>query len=63
MKHPILPAAALSTVPMAIIARMTRASLIEVWPRINPDGARKGPDERVVVMQHASKTASFPSSP
>ena len=30
LRHLILPAVALSTIPMAVIARMTRASLLEV---------------------------------
>ncbi len=61
LKHLILPAAALSTIPMAIIARMTRSSLLEVMGREYIRAARaKGVLERNVVMQHALRNALLP---
>lgn len=61
IKHLILPATALSTIPMAIIARMTRGSLLEV---LNLDYTRtaraKGLAERLVVLRHALKNAMLP---
>ena len=43
-RHLILPAIALGTIPLAIIARITRSSLLEVArPRLRPDGPRQGP--------------------
>jgi peptide/nickel transport system permease protein len=57
----ILPAVTLSTVPMAIIARMTRSSMLEV---MNLDYVRtaraKGLSEWTVVMRHALKNALIP---
>jgi peptide/nickel transport system permease protein len=57
----ILPAVTLSTVPMAIIARMTRSSMLEV---LNLDYVRtaraKGLSEWAVIMRHALKNALIP---
>jgi len=51
----------LSTVPLAIIARMTRSSLLEVLRQDYVRTARaKGLAERVVVMRHALKNAFIP---
>jgi peptide/nickel transport system permease protein len=59
--HLILPAAALSTIPMAIIARMTRSSMLEVLGRDYVRTARaKGLSERLVVMRHAFRNALLP---
>ena len=42
-KKMVLPVIALSTLPAAYIARVTRASMLEVLaPGLHPDGARKG---------------------
>jgi peptide/nickel transport system permease protein len=61
IKHLILPAVALSTIPMAIIARMTRSSLLEVLGLDYTRTARaKGLTERLVVMRHAMKNAMLP---
>ena len=61
VKHMILPAAALSTIPLAIIARMTRSSLLEVLSLDYVRTARaKGLIERVVVMKHAFSNALLP---
>ena len=59
--HLVLPAVALATIPMAVIARMTRSSMLEV---IRQDYIRteraKGLPERVVVYKHAFKNALIP---
>ncbi len=61
VRHMILPAAALSTIPLAIIARMTRSSLLEVLSLDYIRTARaKGLVERVVVMKHAFSNALLP---
>jgi len=61
VRHLILPAAALSTIPMAIIARMTRGSLLEVLGLDYIRTARaKGLTERLVVIRHALKNAILP---
>ena len=57
-KHIIMPAIALATIPMAIIARMTRSSMLDV---LQEDYIRtahaKGLVERVVLFRHALKNA------
>lgn len=59
--HLILPAIALSTIPMAIIARMTRSSVLEVLGMDFVRTARaKGLRERIVVMKHAFRNALLP---
>jgi peptide/nickel transport system permease protein len=61
VKHLILPAAALSTIPMSIIARMTRSSLLEVLGQDYIRTARaKGLREAVVVSRHAIRNALLP---
>jgi peptide/nickel transport system permease protein len=61
LKHLILPAAALSTIPMSIIARMTRSSLLDVMGREYIRAARaKGVIELSVVMKHALRNALLP---
>ncbi len=61
VRHLILPVVALSTIPMAIIARMTRSSLLEVLGRDYVRTARaKGAKERRVVMKHAVRNALLP---
>jgi peptide/nickel transport system permease protein len=61
IKHLILPATALSTIPMAIIARMTRSSLLEVLGREYIRAARaKGVPERTVIARHALRNALLP---
>ena len=61
LKHLILPAVALSTIPMAIIARMTRSSLLEVLGREYIRAARaKGVPYRTVIMKHALRNALLP---
>ncbi len=61
IRHMILPAFAVGTIPLAIIARMTRSSLLEV---LNQDYIRtarsKGLREFIVVNRHALKNALLP---
>ncbi len=61
LKHLILPAVALSTIPMSIIARMTRSSMLEV---LGLDFIRtakaKGLPPRKVVLKHAFRNALLP---
>lgn len=61
LKHLFLPAIALATIPMAIIARMTRSSMLDV---LHSDYIRtahaKGLSERFVLIQHALKNAFLP---
>lgn len=59
--HLVLPAVTLSTVPMAIIARMTRAAMVEVLGSDYVRTARaKGLPERVVSYRHALRNAALP---
>lgn len=61
IKHLILPTIALATIPMAIIARMTRSSLLDVLQRDYVRTARaKGAGERRVVRHHALRNALLP---
>ncbi|HEY3248319.1 MAG TPA: ABC transporter permease [bacterium] len=61
LEHLVLPALTLSTVPLAIIARMTRSSLLEVLRQDYVRTARaKGVGEPSVVTHHALKNASIP---
>lgn len=60
-KHLILPALTLAGWPAAIIARMTRAALIETMGQDFIRTARaKGLRERVVVFAHAYRNAMIP---
>ncbi len=59
--HLILPAFALSTIPMAVIARMTRSSMLEVLGQDYIRTARaKGLARRVVILKHAFRNALLP---
>jgi dipeptide transport system permease protein len=56
-----LPAIALSTGPMAIIARLTRASMVEVLTADYIDMARaKGLSPAIIVLKHALRNAVLP---
>ena len=60
-KHLILPAVAVGTIPMAIIARMTRSSLLEVLGLDYIRTARaKGLVDRKVISKHAMRNAMIP---
>ena len=61
LKHLILPGIALATIPMAIIARMTRSSMLEVMRADYVRTARaKGQKMFFVVYKHALKNAIIP---
>ena len=61
VKHMILPAVALSTIPTAIIARITRSSLLEAMGKDYIRTARaKGASERRVVRRHALRNSLLP---
>jgi peptide/nickel transport system permease protein len=60
-QHLVLPAVALSTIPMAVITRMTRSSLLDVLGLDYVRTARaKGLRERVVVIRHALRNSLLP---
>jgi peptide/nickel transport system permease protein len=60
-RHLILPMVALGTIPLAIIARITRSSLLEVLGLDYVRTARaKGLRERTVVLRHAARNALLP---
>jgi peptide/nickel transport system permease protein len=60
-RHLILPAVALGTISLAIIARITRSSLLEVLGLDYIRTARaKGVDERRIVRRHAMRNALLP---
>jgi len=61
LRHMILPAVALGTIPMAIIARMTRSSMLDVLGLDYIRTARaKGASERLVIARHALRNALLP---
>ena len=61
IRHLILPAIAVGTIPLAIIARMTRSSLLEVLGLDYVRTARaKGVRERGVVLGHGMRNALLP---
>ncbi len=59
--HLVLPSFSLATIPMAIIARMTRSSMLEV---LNKDYIKtayaKGLSNRIVIYKHALRNALIP---
>jgi len=61
LRYLILPSIALSTIPMATIARVTRSSMLEV---LRQDFVRteraKGLSERMVIYKHAVRNAMIP---
>lgn len=60
-KHLLMPSVALATVPLAIIARMTRSAMLEV---LNQDYIRtaraKGLRDRTTIMRHGLRNALIP---
>jgi peptide/nickel transport system permease protein len=59
--HITLPAFTLSTIPMAIVARMTRSSMLEVLRQDYIKTAKaKGLPPRIVIMKHALRNALIP---
>jgi peptide/nickel transport system permease protein len=61
LQHLILPSFTLATIPMAVVARITRSSMLDV---LNKDYVRtaraKGMSESVVVLRHALRNAFLP---
>jgi peptide/nickel transport system permease protein len=61
MHHLVLPSITLATIPMAIVARITRSAMLEV---LNKDYVRtaraKGMGEAVVILRHALRNAFLP---
>jgi peptide/nickel transport system permease protein len=61
LAHLVLPAIALGTIPLAIIARITRSAMLEVLSQDYIRTARaKGLVERWVILKHALKNALLP---
>jgi peptide/nickel transport system permease protein len=61
LRHLVLPAVALATIPLAVIARMTRASMLEVLSRDYIRTAEsKGLPQTIVVLHHALRNALLP---
>lgn len=61
LRHLLLPAIALATIPLSIIARMTRSSLLDVLGQDYVRTARaKGLAERAVVLRHGLRNAILP---
>lgn len=61
IKHLVLPSIALGTIPMAIIARMTRSSMLEVMQSDYIRTVRaKGSGQFLVIYKHALKNAMIP---
>jgi len=59
--HLILPSVALSTIPMALIARMSRSSMLEVLGQDYIRTARaKGLTQRKVILKHAFRNSLLP---
>jgi peptide/nickel transport system permease protein len=60
-RHMLLPAAAVGTIPLAIIARMTRSSLLDALGQDYTRTARaKGLRELTVVLGHAVRNSLLP---
>jgi peptide/nickel transport system permease protein len=61
VRHLVLPAVTLATIPMAVVARITRSAMLEV---LNKDYVRtaraKGMSEVVVILRHALRNAFLP---
>lgn len=61
LKHLILPATALGTIPLAVIARMTRSSMLEVLGEDYIRTARaKGMGRKRIIYIHALRNALVP---
>jgi ABC-type dipeptide/oligopeptide/nickel transport system permease component len=61
IQHLILPSIALGTIPMAIIARITRSNLLDVMGLDYIRTARsKGLGERLILLRHAMRNALLP---
>jgi len=61
LRHLALPAVALSTIPLAIIARMTRSSMLEVLRQDYIKTAKaKGLGQTKIVLKHALRNGLIP---
>ena len=61
LHHLILPGMVLATIPMALVARMTRANMLEVLGQDFVRTARaKGARPSVVILRHALRNALIP---
>ena len=61
IRHMILPAIALATIPMAIIARITRSSLLETMSNdYVRNCASQGGEESRVVRKHGLRNSMLP---
>ncbi len=61
LRHLILPAVTLSTIPMAIVARMTRSSMLDVLRQDYIKTAKaKGLSQSMVIFKHALRNALIP---
>ena len=61
LKHLIMPALVLSTIPISIIARITRSSMLEVLGKDYVRTARaKGLPKRIAISKHALRNALLP---
>ena len=62
VRHLVLPACVLGTIPLAVIARMTRAAMLEVMTQDYVRTAwAKGLSERRVLLVHVLKNALIPT--
>lgn len=58
----VLPSLALATIPLAVIARMMRSSVLEELRKDYVRTARsKGLNERLVILKHVTKNAMIPT--
>jgi peptide/nickel transport system permease protein len=61
LRYLLLPAVALSTIPMAHICRMTRSAMLDVLQQDYIRTARaKGVPQSIVVIKHAARNAALP---
>ena len=61
LSHLVLPSIVLGTIPMAVIARMTRSSMLEVLGEDYIRTARaKGLSKRRIIVKHALRNALIP---
>jgi ABC-type dipeptide/oligopeptide/nickel transport system permease component len=61
LKHLVMPSIVLATVPVSMIARITRSSMLEVLGQDYVRTARaKGVIERLVINKHALRNALLP---
>src|SRR5699024_12015766 len=61
LRHLLLPAVALGTIPLAIVVRMTRSAMLEVLGQDYVRTARaKGVSEGKVIRKHSLKNALLP---